>query len=204
MSMNRSPNETTSRRLLLGVAVSAAVALSLAGCGKQEEAAQAAPPPVPVAATTIGTEIDDAVLTTKVKTALLGDPEIRSFDLNVETRKGEVQLTGFVNNQAQIDLAIGVVRGIEGVTGVQNGISIKDGATTIGTTVDDSIITAGVKSALLADPGMKSFDIAVVTRKGEVQLSGFVDSRAQIDQAVAIAGKVSGVTQVGNEMRIKQ
>lgn len=204
MSMNRSPNETTSRRLLLGVAVSAAVALSLAGCGRQEEAAQAAPPPVPVAATTIGTEIDDAVLTTKVKTALLGDPEIRSFDLNVETRKGEVQLTGFVNNQAQIDLAIGVVRGIEGVTGVQNGISIKDGATTIGTTVDDSIITAGVKSALLADPGMKSFDIAVVTRKGEVQLSGFVDSQAQIDQAVAIAGKVSGVTQVGNEMSIKQ
>lgn len=202
MSMNRTSNGKDSRRLLLGAALSATVALSLAGCGKREEAAQASP--APVAATTIGTEIDDTVLTTKVRTALLGDPEIKSFDLKVETRKGEVQLSGFVNTQAQIDLAIGVARGIEGVKGVENGISIKDGAATIGNAVDDGIITTGVKSALLADPGMKSFDIAVVTRKGEVQLSGFVDSQAQIDQAVAIAGKVSGVTRVGNEMSIKR
>jgi len=206
MNMSRSSNEKTRRRLLLGAALAATMALSLAGCGKKEEAAQAAPPqaPAPVAATTIGTEIDDTVLTTKVKTALLGDPEIKSFDIQVETRKGQVQLSGFVNTQAQIDLAIGVVRGIEGVQGVENGITIKDGAATIGNAVDDGIITTGVKSALLADPGMKSFDIAVVTRKGEVQLSGFVDNQAQIDQAIAIAGKVSGVTRVGNEMSIKK
>jgi len=202
--MTRSPMERTARRLLLGAAFASAAALSLAGCGKQEEAAQSAPQPPAAATTTIGTEIDDTVLTTKVKAALLSDPEIKSFDLKVETRKGEVQLSGFVNTQAQIDMAIGVTRGIEGVKGVENGISIKDGAATIGNAVDDGLITAGVKSALLADPGMKSFDIAVVTRKGEVQLSGFVENQAQIDQAVAIAGKVSGVTRVGNEMSIKQ
>jgi hyperosmotically inducible protein len=70
--------------------------------------------------------------------------------------------------------------------------------------VDDGVITTKVKSALLADPDVKSFDIAVVTRKGGVQLSGFVDSQAQIDQALAIAGKVDGVTTVGNEMSIKK
>ena len=74
----------------------------------------------------------------------------------------------------------------------------------MGNTVDDGIITAKVKSALLADPNVKSFDIAVVTRKGEVQLSGFVDNQAQIDQAIAIASKVEGVTRVGNEMSIKK
>ena len=74
----------------------------------------------------------------------------------------------------------------------------------MGNTVDDGIITAKVKSALLADPNVKSFDIAVVTRKGEVQLSGFVDSQAQIDQAIDLARKVEGVASVGNEMSIKK
>ena len=61
-----------------------------------------------------------------------------------------------------------------------------------------------MKSALLADPSVKSFDIAVVTRKGEVQLSGFVDNQTQIDQAVAITHKIEGVTSIGNEMSIKK
>jgi osmotically-inducible protein OsmY len=70
--------------------------------------------------------------------------------------------------------------------------------------VDDSVITTKVKAALLADPDIKSFDIAVETRKGEVQLSGFVDSQEQIDQAIAIVQKVDGVTSVGNAMSIKK
>ena len=61
-----------------------------------------------------------------------------------------------------------------------------------------------MKSALLADPSIKSFDIAVVTRKGEVQLSGFVDNQTQIDLAVALAGKVEGGARVGNEMSVKK
>jgi hyperosmotically inducible protein len=76
--------------------------------------------------------------------------------------------------------------------------------TTAGTEIDDGVITTKVKAALLADPDIKSFDIAVETSKGEVQLSGFVDSQEQIDQAVAIAQKVDGVTSVGNAMSIKK
>lgn len=183
--------------LVLG-AIGSGTAVLLAGCGNRDQ------PPPAAAATTIGTEIDDTVITAKVKSALLADPEIKSFDLKVETRKGEVQLSGFVNTAAQIDFALKSAREVQGVTGVENGLSLKDGKASIGTTVDDGIITAGVKSALLAEPAMKSFDIAVVARKGEVQLSGFVDSQAQIDQAVAIATAVSGVTSVGNEMSIKK
>ena len=77
-------------------------------------------------------------------------------------------------------------------------------AATVGNALDDGIITAKVKSALLSDPSVKSFDIAVATRKGDVQLSGFVDNQAQIDQAIDIARKVEGVTSVGNEMSIKK
>ncbi len=54
------------------------------------------------AKTTVGTEIDDTVVTTKVKSALLADAEIKSFDVKVETRKGAVQLSGFVDNQMSL------------------------------------------------------------------------------------------------------
>ena len=100
--------------------------------------------------------------------------------------------------------AITATRAVAGVTSVENKLSVKDGKTTVGTVVDDSVITTTVKSALLADPNVKSLDIAVITRKGEVQLSGFVNSQTQIDQATAIAGKVDGVTKVDSEMSIKK
>lgn len=189
----------------------ASSALLIAGCGSgQDEAARpatsAAPAPITAAAapTSIGTEIDDTVVTTKVKAALLADPDISGLDLKVETRKGTVQLSGFVDNQAQIDRAVEATRKVEGVSGVESGMSVKEGSPTLGNAVDDGVITTEVKSALLADPDIKSFDIAVVTRMGEVQLSGFVDSQSQINQAVEIARRVNGVTSVGNELSVKQ
>ena len=185
--------------LVLGVTLAGAMSVLIAGCDNRQDKLPAAP-----ARTTVGTEIDDTVVTTKVKSALFADPDIKSFDLNVETRKGAVQLSGFVDNQAQIDRAITTTRGVQGVRSVENSISLKVGSATVGNAVDDGIITTQVKSALLADPNVKSFDIAVVTRKGEVQLSGFVDSQAQIDRAIAIAHKVDGVTSIGNEMSIKK
>ncbi len=188
------------RKLLaLGMAVAGALTVLTAGCGNRQE-----DPPKPAASTSVGNEIDDTVVTTKVKSALLADPDIKSFDLKVETRKGAVQLSGFVDSQGQIDRALAATRGVEGVRSVENAISVKSGNETVGNAVDDGIITTKVKSALLADPGVKSFDIAVVTRKGEVQLSGYVNSQAQIDQAVAIARKVEGVANVTVELGIKQ
>ena len=183
--------------LVLGVTLAAATTFLAAGCGNREET-------VPAAKTTVGTEIDDTVVTAKVKSALLADSEVKSFDFKVETRKGAVQLSGFVDNQAQIDRAIAATRAVEGVKDVENAITLKTGSATVGNKVDDGITTAKVKSALLADPAVKSFDIAVVTRKGEVQLSGFVDNQAQIDQAMTLAVKIDGVTRVDNQMSIKK
>ena len=51
---------------------------------------------------------------------------------------------------------------------------------------------------------MKRFDIAVVTRKNEVQLSGFVDNLAQIDRAVEVARGITGVSSVINDMKVKK
>lgn len=71
---------------------------------------------------------------------------------------------------------------------------------TAGGIVDDSAITTQVKSELLAEKDVNSFDINVKTFKGDVQLSGFVDSQWQIDKAVKIAASVKGVRHVQNDL----
>ncbi len=69
--------------------------------------------------------------------------------------------------------------------------------------VDDSAITAKVKAAILEDPTLKTFQISVKTYKGVVQLSGFVDSAEMIDRAGEVARKVSGVSEVKNDLIVK-
>lgn len=176
----------------------------VAGCGKSGE--KAAPPAAPQTETktTVGTEIDDSAITTKVKSALMADADVKSFDIKVETSKGVVQLSGFVDNQGQIDRAIAVAKGVEGVKSVDNKMNLKTTETTVGEKIDDSIVTTKIKAALLADSGVKSTDIGVVTRDGEVQLSGFVENQAQIDRATEVTKGVEGVKNVINEMAVKK
>ena len=69
--------------------------------------------------------------------------------------------------------------------------------------VDDSVITTKVKAMIFDEPTLKSSEINVETFKGVVQLSGFVNSRADIDKAVAVTRKVGGVKSVAQSMRIK-
>ena len=189
----------THQPTLLVIALAAAWLLTVTGCSKSAD-----PPTAPAAKISIGTQIDDSVVTANVMAAFVSDSDIKSLDLKVETRKGEVQLSGFVENQPQMDRAIVVARTVAGVTAVQNNMGLKGAPRTVGVKVDDGIVTAGVKAALLADEKVKSLDIAVVTRKGEVQLSGFVDGQSQMDRAVMIATAVEGVTSVSNVMSIKK
>ncbi len=69
--------------------------------------------------------------------------------------------------------------------------------------VDDSTITAKVKAAILEDPALKVFDISVETFKGTVQLSGFVNSAEVRSRAAVVAGGVSGVRSVKNDLLVK-
>src|SRR5688572_537722 len=100
--------------LILGITFVGAISALITGCGSRQDDPAALRP-----TTTVGTETDHTVITTKVKSALLTDPDIKSFDLKVETRKGLVQLSGFVDNQAQIDRAITAARGVEGAKDVE-------------------------------------------------------------------------------------
>lgn len=72
-----------------------------------------------------GEYVDDAMITTKVKAAVLGEPSLKSAEINVETYKGIVQLTGFVRSRAEIDKAVEVARGVKGATSVKNDMIVK-------------------------------------------------------------------------------
>ena len=72
-----------------------------------------------------GEYFDDAVITTKVKAAVLEEPTLKSAEINVETLKGTVQLTGFVNSRADIDKAVQVAKAVKGVKSVKNDMVLK-------------------------------------------------------------------------------
>jgi osmotically-inducible protein OsmY len=69
--------------------------------------------------------VDDTVITTKVKMAVFNEPLLKSAEINVETFKGVVQLSGFVSSQAAINKAVEVARSVPGVTSVKNDMRVK-------------------------------------------------------------------------------
>jgi len=72
-----------------------------------------------------GEYVDDSVITTKVKAAVFKEPTLKSAEINVETVKGVVQLSGFVSSQANINKAVEVARTVNGVKSVKNDMRVK-------------------------------------------------------------------------------
>jgi hyperosmotically inducible periplasmic protein len=186
---------THSRALQLAFAAAFA-GIALVGCNRPDTPADKQ--------VSAGTHLDDAVITTKVKSTLLADNAAKGGETSVETRKGEVLLSGFVDSQAQADREVQLAKAVEGVTGVTNKLMIKEGKSTAGNVLDDSVITVKVKSALVADDATRGTEFAVTTNKGVVQLSGFVDSADEQARATSVARNVEGVQSVVNDTSIKK
>jgi hyperosmotically inducible protein len=72
-----------------------------------------------------GEYVDDSVITSKVKAAIFNEPNLKSAEINVETYKGTVQLSGFVGSEAAANKAVEVTRGVKGVKSVKNDMRIK-------------------------------------------------------------------------------
>jgi osmotically-inducible protein OsmY len=72
-----------------------------------------------------GEYVDDSVITTKVLSLLAADDFLKSFQINVESFKGVVQLSGFVNSQKAVDQAIKIAKSVQGVTSVKNNLIVK-------------------------------------------------------------------------------
>jgi len=101
------------KQSLIAAALSAFLLVSVVGCASTSKSEGT------------GEYVDDSVITTKVKAAIFNEPGLKSFEINVETFKGVVQLSGFVNSQADINKAVEVARSVKGVVSVKNGMRVK-------------------------------------------------------------------------------
>jgi hyperosmotically inducible periplasmic protein len=151
-----------------------------------------------------GETLDDSTVTAKVKTALARDPSTSAFRIDVDTFRGDVQLNGFVDSADMKSSATRVAKSVNGVKSVSNNLKVGAGERSAGEVVDDGVITAKVKAALLSDPNVSGHDVNVQTREGVVQLAGFVDSRDQKSKATEVTRRVAGVKQVDNQLEVKQ
>ncbi len=150
-----------------------------------------------------GEHVDDAVVTARVKAALVRDPATSARNIDVETYRGVVQLNGFIDADESKGEATRVVRSVPGVKEVQN--NLRTGSErTAGEYIDDKVITAKLKAALIEDPTVAAHEVDVKVHDGVVQLGGFVDNSAQKTQATEVARRIAGVKQVENELEVKQ
>ncbi|MFN3568449.1 MAG: BON domain-containing protein [Caldimicrobium sp.] len=149
----------------------------------------------------VGTQVDDAIITTKIKLKLLEDPITKARKIDVDTVNGIVTLTGLVDNQEEIDRAISIAHSTPGVKKVVNNLKI--GKRGIKSYFSDKEITMKVKAKFIADPEIKAFSIDVDTLNGVVTLTGIVEKEEQKRRAVELAKSVEGVKQVIVNIQVK-
>jgi hyperosmotically inducible periplasmic protein len=144
----------------------------------------------------------DTALTSKVKAALASDRAVKAREVQVETRDGVVQLSGFVDSEEASTAAVMRARSVNGVAEVRNDLSIRTDDRPAQEPVSDTVIAARVRDSLgnvkLADGS----DVNVEVSEGVVQLSGFVMSVEEKARAGDAASAIAGVRDVENHIAL--
>ena len=154
-----------------------------------------------------GDAIDDASITTSIKSKLLWGKSTEGMATHVETKYGRVTLAGTVASAAERDLAGRIAKNTNGVVAVDNQLKVdttktgmtesnKQVANQAGADISDSWITTKVKSTLLYSSNVPGSAIAVSTNKGVVNLRGTVNNAAEQALAIELAQNVRGVKSV--------
>lgn len=151
----------------------------------------------------------DAWIDGKAESTLLFNGNLNSFDINTDVKNGTVVLTGKVDNSVDKALAEELVASLEGVTDVDNKLSIvsqKDAEQDdeMMQTLKDSKVETVVKTRLLFESEVSGLDIEVEVNAGEVTLTGSVDTDSERDLAVAIAKNTDDVTNVIDKLELKE
>lgn len=142
----------------------------------------------------------DSNITAAIQESLESNEKIKARQVGVETRESVVYLTGVVDTEEARREAGRVAWRSEGVDGVENNITV--GERTIGSWIDDVVISSKVKSKLVADTDIRAADIDVSSSQGVVTLIGRVKSQAIKTEAEKIARGTKGVHGVTNELTV--
>ena len=146
------------------------------------------------------TQSSDSGITSVVEASLEANEKVKARQVEVQTREGLVHLTGVVDTVEARREAARVAWRTEGVRGVNNDLTV--GELTVGTWVDDVMISSKVKSQLIANTLIKAGDIDVSSSQGVVTLIGRVGSQAIKTDAERIARATKGVSDVNNELLV--
>lgn len=152
----------------------------------------------------VGEKLDDTVITTQVKMALLLHRSTSTFRTEVSTTNGIVVINGSVENSAEKELITKLVEDIQGVKSVENKMTIaKEKTSTVGEKLDDSVITAKVKMALVIHRSTGVLRTSVTTNDAVVAVSGKALNIAEKELVSKVIEDVDGVKSVINEMNIE-
>jgi hyperosmotically inducible periplasmic protein len=196
------------------------IALGVNGIREVDNRITIQPDYIPVRAPgrSYGEVVDDATITSAIKSKLLWSKHTDGLTTDVDTLQGRVTLQGFADNQGEKNMATRLAMNTRGVVSVDNQLVLSHGKPTVVTNakaagqgakqdakdvtkearkdVTDSWITTKVKSSYLYSSNVDGTDISVSTRSGIVTLSGKVDSGAERALAIEIARNVRGVKNV--------
>jgi osmotically-inducible protein OsmY len=151
-----------------------------------------------------GDVVDDAAITTAVKSKLMWSKHTEGMDTKVVTDNGKVELSGTVATQQAKQHAEKLAKNTDGVRSVSNQLQVSDNQAAgkaytddnKGTLMSDSWITTKVKSTFMYSSNVSGADISVNTEKGVVTLSGKLDSGAEQALAIELAQNIRGVKSV--------
>ena len=132
----------------------------------------------------IGTIVDDSVISTTVKTKMIGDEFVKARNIDVDVLNGVVFLIGVVESASQKRMAADIARAVDGVKGVENQLVV--GTTTAGQTLNDTILSSKIRTELIKDPDIRSTNIDVDTYNNVVTLTGIVPSEFEKNRILAV------------------
>jgi hyperosmotically inducible protein len=155
-------------------------------------------------------DVIDARHETQIWTTYALNPHLRANDLQVSVRQGKATLSGNVEEGVNKELAEEIALGVTGVKAVENNIKVATDfvapdtslSRTYGETIDDSTITAVVKSKLAWSKYTNGLTTKVVTKSGRVTLTGSADSAESRDLAGRLAQNSRGVVAVDNQLLV--
>ena len=183
--LNQSPSMKRMAVLAAGSLVSVAL-IALVGCASTM---------VPK-----NTRHTDSGITSMIEASLQASEDVKAGKVDVQTREGTVYLTGVVDTEEARRETARISWRTEGVEGVVNDLTV--GERTVGSWVDDVMISSKVKSKLIGNSSIKAGDIDVSSSQGVVTLIGRVSSEAIKSDAERAARDTKGVTDVNNELLV--
>ena len=148
----------------------------------------------------LGTMADDAAITAKVKTELIGEKNVQARNIDVDTVAGVVVLSGYVDSQQEANRAGLLAKSVSGVVRVKNELQV--GARTVGQGVDDKVLGVKIKTRLMEEPGVRSLNIDVDVYSGSANVTGTVASQEQKKKVLNLIRSVEGVKGVVDNLQI--